>query len=549
MTLTNIDSGSAAGLPIMPPFTPDPYRPGARLTRRLILAALIGFCFIWGFGFALFAPGLILFFAAPAVILAIVVVWALPDSRSPPVGALGMLLTTFMACLVLWPSYMALALPGLPWITMTRLTGFPMVFILLICASTSSSFRAQTLKSLKASPIVSTLMIGFVALQFLSIGLSYSLVSSFNGFLNAQINWTTIFFASAYVFQKPGRTDAMIRLLWWTTLPIGLIAIVESREQHVLWAGHIPSFLQINDISVQLALAGTERAGAYRAESTFSTPLGLAEFLSLVLPFVANYALGSYKILTRGLAVISIPFILYIVYLSGSRLGLVGAFVGLALSGFLWTALRWRDDRTSFISPLITMAFPLVFGAAVASTFVVSGIRHIVWNGAGASQSTFARNMQYHMAWPKILARPWGYGIGNAADVLGFAPFGILSIDSYYLTIVLDFGVVGFLIYYGMFIVATVDAVRRAIADKKHDPEIQLLKPLAIALVVFFIIKSVFSEIGNHPVVFMMLGMILALISRAAAAPSVEVVQSHRTPGPARYAGSRTYAGTAARGG
>jgi hypothetical protein len=537
MTLSNFDPARAPG-PILPPYTPDPYRPGARRARLISFLVVIGFCFIWGFGFALFAPNLVLFFAAPAVILTMVVIWALPDSRNPPVATLTNLLTTFMICLVMWPNYIALALPGLPWITMTRLTGFPLLTILLICVSTSSKFRSETAQAMRASPLVSNLMIAFTVLCFLSIGVSKTPIYSFDSFVNAQINWTAVFFSSVYIFQKPGRIEKMARLLWWTTIPIGIITILEVRVHHPLWAGHIPSFLQIDDPYVKIVLSGNARAGVYRAESTFSSPLGLSEYISLVLPFVAQFALGPYKTLTRVSAAITIPFLLYVVILSGARLGLVGSFVALALTGFVSAGMRWKNDRRSFLSPLITLAYPVFMALVVLSSFFVSAVRRIIWTGGGAAYSNDARKIQFAMGMPKVYAHPWGYGIGRAAETLGFAPFGFVTIDSYYLTILLEFGFIGFIIFYGMFLIGSYKAMRVTLTYKGPDQEMQFLKPLVISLVAFMIVKSVYSEIANHPVVFMMLGMILALLyraSRAAAAP----VAAPRGPSSARQGATR----------
>ncbi len=43
-----------------------------------------------------------------------------------------------------------------------------------------------------------------------------------------------------------------------------------------------------------------------------------------------------------------------------------------------------------------------------------------------------------------IISRPWGYGIGQGGITLGFAsPSGVLTIDSYFLSVLLEFGMSG----------------------------------------------------------------------------------------------------------
>ena len=146
---------------------------------------------------------------------------------------------------------------------LTRIIGVPLVLILLVCASTSQEYRAKVWAAMKASSVVSSLFVAFTAMEIISIPLSRAPFFSFDAFVNAQISWTTIFFASVYVFQKPGRTERMIRLLWIMAIVTGIIALLEARVRHPLWAGHIPSFLQINDPAVKLMMAGAGN-GVYR---------------------------------------------------------------------------------------------------------------------------------------------------------------------------------------------------------------------------------------------------------------------------------------------
>ena len=194
----------------------------------------------------------------------------------------------------MWPNYIALALPGLPWITMARITGVPLGLILLICVSTSREFRESVSKALASVPLLSILLVTFVGIQTVSIAFSKTVFTSIDKYLVDQLGWTCIFFVSVYVFQKEGRVERMAGLLWAMAIFVGVIAVFEYRQEKVLWAGHIPSFLQINDKSVARTLAGGDRFGRYRANSTFGTCLGLGEYMALSLPFVLRFAMGSY---------------------------------------------------------------------------------------------------------------------------------------------------------------------------------------------------------------------------------------------------------------
>ena len=91
---------------------------------------------------------------------------------------------------------------------------------------------------------------------------------------------------------------------------------------------------------------------------------------------------------------------------------------------------------------------------------------------------------------------------------------GMITIDSYYLSIALEFGVIGFLVYYGMFGIAIFESGKRGLTAQTADPEQAFLIPITLALIAFAVIDSVFSQQDIHPVVFMMLGILMALAFR-----------------------------------
>jgi hypothetical protein len=52
-------------------------------------------------------------------------------------------------------------------------------------------------------------------------------------------------------------------------------------------------------------------------------------------------------------------------------------------------------------------------------------------------------------------------------------------------------------------------------SNNMNDKEAELLLPLVVALSAFLVIKLVFSQDDNHPMIYMMLGMVAALVYRA----------------------------------
>jgi O-antigen ligase len=146
---------------------------------------------------------------------------------------------------------------------------------------------------------------------------------------------------------------------------------------------------------------------------------------------------------------------------------------------------------------------------------VIGRIRNVVWGNGAQQASNDARVEQYASGMPMVWSHPWGHGIGTGGETLGFfAPSGLLTIDTYYLAVALEYGVLGFIIYYGMFAIGVAYAAVYAILARNRSGDYLLFLPISLALVNFLVIKSVFSEQDNHPLVFTMLGMLVALACR-----------------------------------
>jgi hypothetical protein len=490
-----------------------------RWARRFIPLLFIFFSFAWGAAFAFFAPSLLPFFAGPVVVLAALTIWALPDMKSAPTRALAMIFWAFLLGLELWPNYLSLALPGLPWITMIRLSGIPLALVLLICVSISKAFRQETSSSLKAVPLLSGLIIAFSILQLVSVAFSKTPFFSLDRFFAAITSWTVIFFVSAYLFRTPGRIERWAFVIWGMTLLLCLEGLVEWRLGHPVWAGHIPSFLKMadNGVADQVAQGSVRTAtGAYRLQATSSTALGFGEYLALAMPFVLHFAMApGYRFAVRVMALITIPFLLFVLKLTDARSGMLAALMALLLGLVFMAIIARRNNPNSIMASAVVIGSPIVIGVVIGGSLFFHRFREKLLGGGAQQSSTDARAIQYHDGLSKILSHPWGYGIGMSGETLQFySPGGQLTIDTYYIAIGLEYGVLGFLIYYTTIALGIVRAGQLALQPKLGNRDYILLTPIAIALLEFLVIKSVFSQQDNHPIVYMMLGAVAALAAR-----------------------------------
>lgn len=503
--------------PVLKPYV-ELAAPARRIARVLFPIGLGFFCLVYGFYFALTVPYLIVPFALPIVLLMLLSIWALPDRPHAPTKAMEFLFSALLISLVVWPNYLALALPGLPWITALRLTGFPMAFFLLICLSISEDFRTELQRMFEAVPGFWKIFAVFVVMQFITVLLSKEPSAAISRAVLQQINWTGVMVVCAWVCLKPGRAERYVGLILLLALPIIPMTIIEFREQHVLWSQHVPSFLKVDDPVAALILSSAVRGatGLYRAKATFSTPLGLAEFLALLTPFALHVAVSGYKPVIRLGCALALPLIFYCIRLTDARLGVVGFFVSVLLYLLFWGLLRLRRNRGDLVAAAVVYAYPAVFGLAVAAILSVRRLNIMVFGDGAQAASNEARQNQLEMGVPKIFANPIGHGPGGSGPAMGYGADAFITIDNYYLSIGLDYGVIGLTMFLAIFLLAIGHGVRTTMLETTtRDRELSLVIPLTIALSAFLVIKLVFSQQDNHPLVYAMLGMLIALVHRA----------------------------------
>lgn len=504
-------------LPILKPYTEDPNSSERRRFRLILAIAVAAFCLVQGFAFAMFAPTLMVLFLVPGAAVGALVIWALPAGNNPPVRTMEVCFFGMFVTLVMWPNYLAIALPGLPWITLIRLTGFPMMITLLVSISQAASFRGRMGEILEATPWLWKLLTAFVVIQFLSIGLSRSPLESAQKFFVDQMTWTAIFFVSAYVFVKPGRAQAWAKLLCGMLLILAGVALVELKHGHVPWAGHIPGFLKIEDPAVSAILVGGGRnfTDIYRVQATFEDSIGFGEYISLTIPFVFYFALGRHSWPIKVVATVVAMAGLYAALLTHSRSAALGYLVAVMLWVLTWGVQKWRMQRGSILGPAVVLSYPLLGVLALASTVFVGRIRNVVWGGGETVSSTESRKQQWAMGLHLLAKNPIGHGVGRAAETLNFhEPSGLLTIDSWFLSALLEYGVIGFSVFFAFCGFAIFYAQKALYYSRKVDHEIGLLVPASISVANFILVRTVYSEEANFPLTFMTLGMVVALVFR-----------------------------------
>jgi len=477
-----------------------------------MLLALIGA--LYGFAFGVTATYFLVQMMIPMALVAILLVVLLPENAVTFERSITTLYFSFFLVLAVWPDYLALSLGALPWITATRLIAIPITLLFLVSLSQSEAYRHKLMRQLAcAAPVWKCLLVYFV-ISFVTIAASDTPVQSVNKFIVAIYAWGVMFLVGVQTFAKPERVRPFAQILWVGLLFACAIGLWEFMLGKVVWADQIPSFLKVDDEAVAAILSGSMRAaiGEHRVQGKFTTPLGFAEFLALVTPFILHFVVHGRTLLERAAAALTLPLILLVIYTTDSRLGTIGFLLASFGYLFFWMFRRFRRDRNSLFAPLIILVYPALMLVLLVSSFFFTRLRNAVWGGGAYVASNDARSTQMEKGLELVLQQPWGHGIGQAAETLGFTnQVGRLTIDTYYISIALESGVIGFFAYYGAFLAAMWIGAWKLI-DAGDQEETSWLLPTLLSLGNYLVIKSIFSQQDNHPLAFAFLGLGVALI-------------------------------------
>lgn len=501
----------------------EPYRKevAGRKLRPAILILLVLYSALVGAALVVLPPELLYLPAVPIAGGLLIILWLLPDDGRVSEGAIATLLSAWIGANCLWPNYISLDLPGLPWINPSRLIAVLILCLALIALSSSMRVRTEVADTMWALPPVSIAFWVFWATTLVTIPLSAEIGFSLVKWFNNQIFWTLMLVVSAWLCVRPGVMTRISRVLVWSAIVVGLEAVYEYSIQMVPWANAIPNWLTVDRQLLGRVLTGGTRAGTeiYRARGTFNHPLILAEYLAIVYPFMLHAAIGAKAITAKLMLAGGLMVTASAMYLSGARSGMIGFFMSIFLYWGFAAFRHRRHHRQSLIGVSAVALLPVMAAFFVALTLSWPRLHNITLGGGEHSPSTEARFDQWDMAVPKILQNPIGHGAGTGADVLGYANRGgVVTIDTYYVSLLLEYGFIGFTSFLIIFCVQAFVGFRMFVAAP--DGEDTLVGPAVIALLNFLVIKSVSSSEHNVPLVFILLGFVFAVSVRHRNAPA-----------------------------
>lgn len=483
-----------------------------RVRRALLLIGLTLLAMVMGFCFAILPSDMAVIPMAPVFLLAAIAIWIAPENDRHLDVPIRKIFFTYLLLSFLIPDYIAMTLPAVGWLSVNRLMMAILLFVSLYGFATSKRMRAETVEVLRVNKVMMWCFLIFFVLQ-LALGI---VIMAGTKWIFGNIFWYYNFILAVWLFRQPGAPRLLVQVILIGAAVQGLYGLYEYHNMAPWWAGRIPYWLQVDPVLLEKILTPKARYGeGVRVGSIYLTALTYAEFIALAMPFAVYGVTFGKRQWARFAGLALIVLMLANGVYTDARSAMVGVIISLLGFTGLWALRRYQRTRADrdLLAPTILFGYPGAALFLLSMIMVHPRLRNMVLGGGEHQASNDAREVQWSMAIDRTLHNPFGYGPGRSGDVLGFkSPSGVTTIDSYPINLLLEYGVLGLVLFAVFFITAFWLAFRTFMLS--DDSEETVAGPVAIALLSFIVIKLVLSQQENHYLTFILAGAAMALAWR-----------------------------------
>lgn len=498
---------------ILPPYTRRVDDTQHRILRLFSITALVLFAMTMGFFIGVFGMYGWYIPAVPVVLMTLLALWMAPDVDTKLDGAIERSYFIYWGIALMWPPYIALNYPGLPWISFTRLSMLITCFLALSALSMSPRVRREIWEVFTTHKLLARFFIAWVAIHTLMLFVGK--MDDAGRWVNQMLLWHFNFLLAAWVMTRPGNALRLNRLILIAAAVTAIVVIPESMQQKPIWVDYIPGFLGIDPEIQEKLQFGVMRLDEYRARSIFVVSITYAEYVGMILPFVMMaivYAPSGWR---RGAAIALLLVVIVAATLTQARSAMVAMFAGCLAFAAVWVIRRFKttEKKQDVLSAGMLYGFPTVAAIALMAAMLVPRVRVKLLGGGQHAASDGARIVQWEMAIPEIITNPIGHGMGTAIKVVPYTNLGgAYTLDSYPINLLIEHGVPGFIAFVGFFFTAIYLGIKTFIQASTREEE--LAGAAAVGIFTFLIIRLIISAEGGQSMAFGFSGLILALYYR-----------------------------------
>ena len=433
-----------------------------------------------------------------------------PGDVSAPKSLLRFLLYAVTICCVVWPIYLRYkGLPG-PGVSPTRLAYWSMAGLFLFWIIASRDTRTQVparISLIRPFSILLTVYMGWAIVCALAS--NYPLMSLYH-LGKLMVGPILMFLVALSSLRGKRDVDTMLALLVLACMGSCAVAALEVIKKTNIFYETVPFLFPDGDSSTEEWTEGLirdkSRGGDYRVMATFSHPLTFGEYLAITFPaavYLAGFATRKWH---RALGFLMIPVILAGAYVTHTRSSILAIGVAVITIATL-LSLRALHQRRSYAASVVG-AFALVVMAAFLLGLVGVAIEMASGQNLSEAGSSFARVFMLKRGVALAFESPLlGYGPGMAALTLGLLPgFTKLTVDSYYLSLALESGLPGLLLFTGLLVYMIFRGAAAALQVEGRDGA--RIAVIVSALASFTVVRLVLSLTENFDIVFLLMALL-----------------------------------------
>jgi O-antigen ligase len=464
----------------------------------------------YGTAAAILPPKLIYFLIFPIATLLALALWTIEDAHVNFDKIIIRFLFGFISLSMIWPAYIAVSIPGLPWLNPQKLFLFALFSSFILSISQSKGVRTEINYIFSKNVIFSKFYIGFICIQFLTIFISRQIFQSAGETFNDVLLHCSLLVMSAYVFYKI-RDNNKLSQIWTRGFIVSItLAFIELYLKRTFWSEYIPNYFIADPVLFENYVSASYRYsdGIYRVKSVFGNPVYFAQFLAIGSPFlIANLFrkdIGKKLWLFYLLLIICT---IYVSYSTNSRTALIGLLIG-AFSFLVLIGVKIVIDEKEegFKRSLIAASGP----AILFVTFFIAALSHRartkIFGGQQHEGSDDSREQQFTNAFNVVAENPFGHGTGSAAELAGVPSQMGPILDARFLNIIVDYGVLGALFFYFSLVSVIVLTVKIFLRSTKSDND---LLASACSVLVFIFTSFTVSSGVLLPLFYVTLGACL----------------------------------------
>jgi O-antigen ligase len=450
-------------------------------------------------------------------LVAVVLLWALPELRLVQEKQLRFMFYSMVFVLLCVPAYFAIDTGVLPWISARRIFSLIVILLFSLTVAGSTAARGKIAETLRCSRLMALSAIGFLVMIFLSIFTSANVSYSLKEFFDALLNWYVPLFVCILVVRSEEDVILLLKIIAIAAILDSFAGLVEFLLQRRYYFDIFPksilnSMMDANPALAAMYYANSFRNGLYRASSIYTVPLSFGELAAMAAPIGAYFVLHFRKWSEFILGILTVLACMLALFCSGARGGYLAFLVSMPVMAVIWTVRYSMLNPRSLVGAIMLAVFSFGFVSLVGLIFAWQRLYNIVFGGGDTAASTEARFIQWNLAKPHILSNPiTGHGIGMAPEVVGYVTTGgsLPTLDTYILSLLVEVGVPGFILFFGMIACGIWTGLRLYLTNA--DKWSAVGGPIACSLIAFAVYRTALSQRENHTLFFLIIGLVFAL--------------------------------------